>query len=99
MRLLHERWHLPVVFTEVGYESRVGTAARIGQGTAPVSEQAQADAYEAVFEALSKVGFFRGAWWWDWSAEGLGIGPGDGSFSPVGKAAEDVLRRWQGAGG
>jgi hypothetical protein len=95
MELLNERWDLPVVFTELGYESRVGTAARIGAGTAPISEEAQADAYEAAFEALSPVSWFSGIWWWEWSAEGLGRGPGDGSFSPEGKDAAEVLRRWQ----
>ena len=96
MKALHERWRKPVLFTELGYESRIGTAARIDQGTAPLSERAQADAYEAAFRALSPLGFFRGIWWWEWSAEGLGIGPGDGSFSPEGKEAADVLEDWQG---
>lgn len=96
MSSLHERWRKPVLFTELGYESRIGTAARIDQGTAPLSEQAQADAYEAAFLALSPLPFFRGIWWWEWSAEGLGIGPTDGGFSPEGKEAADVLERWQG---
>ncbi len=95
MTSLHERWELPVLFTELGYESRVGTAARIDPGTAPVSESAQADAYEAAFEALSPLPYFRGIWWWEWSAEGLGIGADDGGFSPEGKAAGDVLEDWQ----
>lgn len=92
---LHERWDLPVLFTELGYESRLGTAARIGEGTAPLSEEAQADAYRAAFEALSPLPYFEGIWWWEWSAEGLGIGEGDGGFSPEGKEASDVLREWQ----
>lgn len=96
MGALHDRWGKRVLFTELGYESRVGTAARIGAGTAPLSEKAQADAYEAAFQALSPLPFFRGIWWWEWSAEGLGIGDGDGGFSPEGKAAADVLEAWQG---
>lgn len=92
---LNERWRKPVLFTELGYESRLGAAARIDQGSAPLSERAQADAYEAAFEALSPLPFFRGIWWWEWSAEGIGIGPGDGGFSPEGKQAADVLERWQ----
>lgn len=95
MGSLHERWSKPVLFTELGYESRAGTAARIDPGTAPISQRAQADAYEAAFRSLSPLPFFRGIWWWEWSAEGLGIGPGDGGFSPEGKEAADVLERWQ----
>ena len=52
MAAIADRWDLPVVFTELGYQSRVGAAARTAEGTAPVSQQAQADAYEAAFEAL-----------------------------------------------
>ena len=96
MESLHDQWGKRILFTELGYESRIGTAARIDQGAAPLSEAAQADAYEAAFEALSPLPFFRGIWWWEWSAEGLGIGAGDGSFSSEGKAAADVLEKWQG---
>lgn len=96
MMALHERWGKRILFTELGYESRLGTAARIEQGTAPISEAAQANAYEAAFRALTPLPFFRGIWWWEWSAEGIGIGPGDGGFSPEGKEAADVLEDWQG---
>ena len=49
MRALHEKWDLPVLLTELGYESRPGTAARVdGEG---VDQGAQADAYEAAFQA------------------------------------------------
>jgi len=95
MRSLHERWGKPVLFTELGYESREGTAARLNAGTAPLSQAAQANAYAAAFEALSPLPYFEGIWWWEWSAEGLGIGPGDGSFSPEGKRAALVLEKWQ----
>lgn len=95
MENLHERWEKPVLFTELGYESREGTAGRLDPGSAPLSEEAQAVAYTAAFEALSRLRWFRGIWWWEWSAEGLGIGPDDGSFSPEGKQASLVLEEWQ----
>ena len=96
MGSLHDRWDKRILFTELGYESRVGTAARIDQGTASLSESAQATAYEAAYRALSPQPWFRGIWWWEWSAEGLGIGSGDGGFSPEGKEAADVMEEWQG---
>ena len=92
---LSERWSRPVLFTELGYESRVGTAARVEEGSAPLSESAQADAYRAAFGVLADEEWFGGIWWWEWSAEGLGIGPADGSFSPEGKRAALVLEEWQ----
>ena len=92
---LNERWGLPVVFTELGYESRLGTAARLEEPGAGLSQSAQANAYAAAFEALSPQPWFDGIWWWEWSAEGLGIGPGDDGFSPEGKQAALVLEDWQ----
>ncbi len=80
---------------ELGYQSRVGTAARVGEDAAPLSESAQADAYSAAFEAMSGQEWFAGIWWWEWSAEGLGIGPDDGGWSPEGKQAALVLEDWQ----
>ena len=96
MRDLHERWDLPVLFTELGYESRPGTAARLEGGDSSVDEDAQANAYEAAFRALAPLPWFDGIWWWEWSAERIGIGPSDAGFNPEGKRAEAVLRDWQG---
>lgn len=88
---LHERWELPVLFTEAGYRSRAGAAVQEAGG--PPSERAQAEAYEAAFEALAPRGWFEGIWWWEWSAERIAD---PGGFSPEGKLAEDVLAEWQG---
>ncbi|MFN8113741.1 MAG: hypothetical protein U0R51_11150 [Solirubrobacterales bacterium] len=93
MRGLHEKWDLPVLLTELGYESRPGTAARTdGEG---IDQGAQANAYEAAFTALSPLPWIAGIWWWEWSAERIGIGPDDSGFNPEGKQAEQVLRTWQ----
>jgi hypothetical protein len=91
MRALQERWDLPILFTEAGYRSRVGAATQEAGGV--ISEQAQANAYEAAFEALSEENWFEGIWWWEWSGEGL-YDPG--GFTPEGKLAERVLVDWQG---
>ena len=106
MSSLAEGWGRSVLFTELGYESRVGTATQASGPAAgsvdedaeeaqdPLAgEQAQADAYEAAFEALSDQSWFEGIWWWEWSAEGLS--PASDGFSPEGKLAADVLTDWQ----
>lgn len=95
---LRRAYRRPVLFTELGYQSRLGTARRPAEvgGSGQVSQSAQARAYEAAFRVWSKVGWFRGIWWWEWSAEGLNERVGDGSFRPAGKQAENVLRRFNG---
>lgn len=93
MASLTERWGKPIVFTELGYQSRAGSAAQLGQADAPADQQAQANAYEAAFQALSDQPDFNGIWWWDWSAEGIEDPVG---WSAEGKLAEQVLSEWQG---
>ena len=93
MASLADRWELPIVFTELGYQSRIGTAARTGDDTGALSEEAQATAYEAAFEALRDEEYFGGIWWWEWSAEGI-VDPG--GWSPENKLAAGVLSEWQG---
>ncbi len=95
MRSLHKEWDLPIIFTEAGYQDRVGAASRVGQDSGEISEQAQADAYEAAFEALHELRWFDGIWWWDWSAEGPPTEPG--TFTPENKLAQGVLMEWLGA--
>lgn len=91
---LHERTAKDVVFTELGYESQLGAAAE--EPTGQVSQAAQAQAYEAAYRVWSEADFdwFRGIYWWDWSAEGLNAETDDGSFRMAGKEAEDVVRYW-----
>jgi len=96
MEKLSEEWGKRILFTELGYESRLGTAARDGRTDAPISMEAQSNAYEAAFRALSPLPWFAGIWWWEWSAERIGIGTADSGFNPEGKPAESVLRSWQG---
>ena len=91
---LHERTAKDVVFTELGYESQVGAASE--EPTGQVSQPAQAQAYEAAYRVWSEADFdwFRGIYWWDWSAEGLNSETDDGSFRMAGKKAENVIRYW-----
>jgi len=95
METLNQRWNKPIIFTELGYTAREGTAARMNENSGALDESAQANAYEAAFRSLSPLPYFEGIWWWEWSAEGLGIGPDEGTFSPEGKQAAVVLEYWQ----
>ncbi len=96
---LSERWKRPIVFTEIGYQSRDGTARKPhGLPDDTLDLQEQADCYEAAFQALTGQPWWRGAYWWlvvTTTAQG---GPQDTDYSPIGKPAAAVLRRYYGGG-
>ncbi len=84
-----------MAFTELGYQSRSGALASPFDAAGPPDQGVQARAYDAAFAAWAGVSWFEGISWWDWSAV-----PGDApagedvGFSPRGKQAELVMRRW-----
>ena len=94
MRTLSDDAGRPVLLTEIGYTSRAGTAqAPATEGDGPIDEQAQADAYTGAFRALGHQPWISGMLIWDWSADGR---EGPGGYSPQGKQAQTVMRRWFG---
>jgi len=85
----------PVLFTELGYPSRLGAAERPSQeGDGAVSQPAQARLYEAAFRVFKDVPWFRGAWWWDWPGDGGDPARDAGAYTPAGKLAERTMTRW-----
>jgi hypothetical protein len=96
LEAVSRRWRKPVLFTEVGYPSVRGAASEpwvedAGRG---ISLEEQAAAYEAIFRAFSARPWFRGMFWWKWPSSGRGGGPGDASYTPLGKPAAEVLHAW-----
>lgn len=93
IRGLYEQWDLPVVFGEIGYQSRMGTAAQPwADGSGAISQGPQRRAYEAAYRVWSRFDWFDGIYWWRWL-------PGrhddrDGTHSPRGKKAEATMRAW-----
>ncbi|MCA9839951.1 MAG: hypothetical protein KC422_23785 [Trueperaceae bacterium] len=93
---LSMKFNRPVVLTEIGYRSVDGTV------TAPwdfyvdsaLDLQEQVDAYEAVFESFYNEPWVRGFYWWNWSPSLDSGGSEDKSYTPYGKPAEEVLKRW-----
>jgi hypothetical protein len=86
----HQR---PVIFTEVGYQSRYGTAsAPWFDASGGQSEEPQQRAYEALYRVWSRAPWFKGVYWWDWSASGEVAEPG--SYTPQGKAAQTTMSAW-----
>ncbi len=85
-----------ILFTEAGYTSvRGSTTAPWSWTTSRTPDQAeQAAAYQALLSGLDGRPWWAGVFWWVWAVplapktdEPLG-------YTPRGKAAEEVVRRW-----
>ena len=85
----------PVLFTEVGYRSIVGATVHPGiwWSVADYDMQEQANAYEAVYEALASQPWFAGLYWWGWPAA-LPPNGWNGDYTPTFKPAESVMTSW-----
>lgn len=92
-------WNKPILFTEIGYRSVDGANTVPWdwwtQGAVDLKEQA--NCYQAALKSLFNQPWFAGMFWWTWSVDPVEGGPCDTGFTPHGKPAEDVLRRWYGA--
>ena len=87
-----ERWHRPVLLTEVGYPSQAGGAAKPYEVTSQPADQAlQALAYKATFTALSDADWLKGISWWSWRADPSDEEDHETGYSPEGKQAEEEL--------
>jgi hypothetical protein len=99
LRALSLRYEKPVLLTEIGYAStrspwRQPHASDRGR---EISLEHQARAYEIAFESLSdETSWIQGMYWWKWPSD-LEMGTRSHTgFTPAGKPAEDVVRRWYG---
>lgn len=90
------RVNKPVVFTETGYCSAPGTTKtpweEVARGN--IDMKLQADCYEALMETFWNKRWFYGVYWWRWGTSTNLGGPGNRSFTPQNKTAEDVVTRW-----
>ncbi|HEY3359123.1 MAG TPA: hypothetical protein VGQ83_38090 [Polyangia bacterium] len=83
----------PVVFTEIGYTSQVGTATHPWDYTRPdpVDLEEQYRCYRAVYDVWRGEKWLGGIFFWNWFGAG---GPKDNYYTPKGKPAERVIREW-----
>jgi hypothetical protein len=92
-----ERYKKPVLLTEIGYGSTKSPwkAPHLSDRGSTLSPADQARAYEVALRALEdETTWIRGMYWWKWPTD-LNIGGAtDGSFTPNGKPAEEVIRQW-----
>jgi len=87
----------PVIFTEVGWCSQEGAAHEgwnyyANQKATDEGEREQAMLYDCFMRAWSTEPGVGGIIWWEWDASGGGRD--DFNYTPQGKLAEGLLRRW-----
>lgn len=90
------RTHRRILFTEAGYTSAHGTTTRPHSWTiSEIPDQAeQAAAYQALLTSFDKQPWWAGVFWWVWNALPDKDGIHTLDFTPRGKAAESVVRKW-----
>ncbi len=96
---VQRKYQRPVIFTEAGFSSLTAPHSEPWDETPrQLSLDDQARCYEALFQAFYKKPWFQGVYWWKVGSSGSG-GPQDGSHTPWGKPAMDVVKKWYVGGG
>lgn len=95
IEMVQRRFRKPVIFTEAGFSSfeaphREPWADSPRRRLAP---EDQARCYEALFRGFHNKPWFEGIYWWKIGSNSYG-GPEDGSHTPWGKPAMQVVKRW-----
>jgi hypothetical protein len=93
---VHLAWQKPVVLTEIGYRSMEATNLRPWDWEADgeVDLIEQAFCYHAVIRVFSEKAWFGGIYWWNWEPDPSEGGLYDSHYTPQGKPAEAILKRW-----
>ncbi|MFN0137569.1 MAG: glycoside hydrolase family 113 [Phycisphaerae bacterium] len=87
----------PLILTEVGWCSQEGAAMAPwnyyqNQTASAAGLEEQRRLYEAFIKAWGDTDGLHGVMWWEWTqSDG---GPGDFSYTPKNKPAEQVMRQW-----
>ncbi len=99
VELVQRKFNKPVIFPEAGFPSLKDPHREPwSESPRPISLTDQAKCYEAVLRAFYKKPWFQGVYWWKVGSNGRG-GPQDGSHSPWGKPAMEIVARWYKDGG
>lgn len=90
----------PILFTEYGYRSMNQPAWRSWEKEnqeAPINNQAQANAYEALYQTLWKEPWFAGGFAWKWYSSFRRMDAfNNHDWTPQNKTAEKVMKKYYG---
>lgn len=102
LEAFHRRVAKPIIFTEIGYGSVDGAAARPWEARrgAAMNMEIQRRCYEAVARTFSDARWLEGVYWWKWfsAASERPDGHDHDPFSPRNKPAERIIERWYASG-
>jgi hypothetical protein len=93
---LHTQIGIPIILTELGYRSITDAHAEPYnyEKEAPVDLNEQANLYQAAFEVLLDKDWLVGIYWWNWLTDPNQGGTQDTDYTPHGKPAEDVVKKY-----
>ena len=95
LRQAAERYHKPVILTEIGYSARVGAWVEPHREGGDFSAEHQAIAYRALFDALGRPPWLRGVFAWKaFSTDSSGDAGTRADFRFLGRPAEAVLENY-----
>ncbi len=87
----------PVLFTEYGYRNADNCAAEPWkEGSQSVNDEGQANAYAGFYNSFSNREWFKGGFVWKWHGSDLHKRQTGVDFTPQGKPALNVIRRFFG---
>jgi len=105
LEMYTKTYNKTILFSEIGYCSAFRSHAHppsmelidgedCSVWSLCVKLEEQKNTYEAVFEALTPYSWWEGVFWWLWRTDTSDGGTCDPGFSPVGKPAEEVMKKW-----
>ena len=98
LRDLSEKFNKKIIFTEIGYKSVKGTTVKPWEWNSgqEISQQQQAQAFEAMFRTFSAKPYIEGIYIWKYFTDNDNYEKGNikGGFTPYGKIAEGVISNW-----
>lgn len=92
---VQRKYQRPLIFTEAGFTSSeyAHRAPWEDARGRKVSLDEQSRCYEAILRTFYHQPWFQGVYWWEVRTNGEG-GPENRSFTPWGKPAMRIVRRW-----
>lgn len=100
LEVVSKKYKKPVVFTEYGFLSVDGSGGKTwilekNVRSLAINEQAQANCFEALYQAFESQSFWAGGFIWKWFPFGKGgEGYNERDYTPQGKLAEQVVSMW-----
>lgn len=97
MEALNKQFKKPIIFTEYGYRNTDScTAEPWKENVVTINNQAQANAYEALYKTLNNKPWFAGGFVWKWYADEFYRNATRADYTPQNKTAQTVIASWYG---